>query len=155
MPLPAWLSGDEVRLDIDPETEPDVVASIVDLGSVGTFDTVYCSHALEHLYPHEAPIALGEFFRVLKPGGQAITLVPDLEDVRPTEDVLYDCPAGPVTGMDIIYGMRNRLSESPAMAHRNGFVSGSLQEAMTEAGFDPVRTRRLGCYNLLGLGVRP
>lgn len=153
-PLPAWLDGEEVRLDVDPATRPDIVASMVDLGGIGPFDAIYCSHALEHLTPEDGATALGEFHRVLVPGGIAIIIVPDTEGVEPTEDVLYVSPAGPVTGLDIIHGMRSAIEASPAMAHRNGFVEASLIEAMTAAGFARVETRRLGCFNLLGLGVR-
>jgi SAM-dependent methyltransferase len=39
-----------------------------------TFDVIYCSHVLEHV-PDDRK-AIREFFRVLKPGGWAILLVP-------------------------------------------------------------------------------
>jgi ubiquinone/menaquinone biosynthesis C-methylase UbiE len=35
-------------------------------------DAIFSSHNIEHLYPHEVPVALGEFLRVLKPDGFAI-----------------------------------------------------------------------------------
>jgi len=38
------------------------------------FDLIYCSHVLEHV--SDDIKALGEFWRVLKPGGKAIILVP-------------------------------------------------------------------------------
>jgi SAM-dependent methyltransferase len=38
------------------------------------FDAIYCSHVLEHV-PDDRK-AMGEFYRVLKPGGWAILLVP-------------------------------------------------------------------------------
>jgi predicted SAM-dependent methyltransferase len=31
-------------------------------------DAIFSSHNIEHLYPHEVPVALAEFIRVLKPG---------------------------------------------------------------------------------------
>jgi len=101
-PLPPWFQGAvETRLDIDPRCEPDVVASMTDLGDIGPFDVVFSSHSLEHLAPHDVGVALGEFRRVLKPGGRLVVIVPDLEDVRPTEDVLYVSPAGPIAGIDM------------------------------------------------------
>lgn len=39
-----------------------------------SFDLIYCSHVLEHI--DDDYLALGEFYRVLKPGGQAIIMVP-------------------------------------------------------------------------------
>jgi len=144
---------DEVRLDIDPTMNPDIVASIVDLGDVGEFDAVYCSHALEHLYPHQVPQALAEFRRVLKPGGYALIFVPDLEDVRPTEDVLYESNAGPVSGLDLIYGHHKFTVDRPYMAHHCGFTSLTLGRALTEAGFNEVHTRRIEnfCHNLMAV----
>ena len=57
--LPSWASGcKETRLDIDPTANPDIVASMVDLGDIGPFDITYSSHTLEHLYPHQVLDAL-------------------------------------------------------------------------------------------------
>lgn len=49
----------EMRLDIDPSVQPDVVASMTDMTAVAdqSVDAIFSSHNLEHLYPHEAPIA--------------------------------------------------------------------------------------------------
>lgn len=44
-----------------------------------SFDLIYCSHVLEHVSDDRK--ALGEFWRVLKPGGKAIILVPILGQV--------------------------------------------------------------------------
>jgi SAM-dependent methyltransferase len=40
----------------------------------GSFDVIYCSHVLEHVL--EDRQAMREFYRVLRPGGWAILLVP-------------------------------------------------------------------------------
>lgn len=155
-PLPPWLGEhDEVRLDIDPQHKPDIVASMTDMGDIGQFDVVYNSHSLEHLYPHDVPVALGEFWRVLRPGGVAILLVPDLEDVRATEDVLYVAPAGPMTGLDLIYGCRRLIPTMPFMAHHTGFTADTLRAAMEAAGFSGVRTIRGLDHNLTGAGFKP
>lgn len=42
-------------------------------------DGVYTEHCLEHLDPEEAQFALGEFKRVLRPGGTVRVVVPDAE----------------------------------------------------------------------------
>ena len=44
-----------------------------------SFDAIYCSHVLEHV--PEDRRAMGEFYRILKPGGWAIILVPVSGDV--------------------------------------------------------------------------
>jgi SAM-dependent methyltransferase len=43
-----------------------------------TFDVIYCSHVLEHVQDDRK--AIGEFYRVLKPGGWAILQVPITAD---------------------------------------------------------------------------
>jgi len=150
-PLPAWLADyTEVRLDIEPACNPDIVASITDLGEIGPFDLVFSSHCLEHLAPHDVGVALSEFRRVLKAGGGVVVFVPDLEDVKPTEDVVYTAPCGPITGLDMYYGLRSALLERPYMAHKTGFVRETLQAAMDAAGFAETSVRRIDCFNLMG-----
>ena len=70
-------SWHEIRLDINPEVQPDVVGTMTDMESVmdSSVDAVYSSHNIEHLYPHEVPIALAEFYRVLKPEGFVLLAV--------------------------------------------------------------------------------
>lgn len=154
--LPDIFNGryDEVRLDIDPEGKPDIVASITDVGDIGEFDVVYTSHCVEHLYPVDVKTALAEFHRVTKPGGSTIVIVPDLEDVKANEDVLYVCDAGPITGLDMMYGCRWDAHRSDYMAHHSGFISETLEKAMKEAGFDRVTMKRLPQHNLMAVGQR-
>lgn len=127
---------------------------MTDMGDIGEFDSIYCSHALEHLMPHDVGVALGEFLRVLKPGAYAVVAVPDLEDVRPTEHVLYVSPCGPITGLDLMYGLRSALKDRPFMAHRNGFTAQTLEAAFQKAGFSTVHVKRMECFNLLCIAVK-
>lgn len=46
--------------------------------ATGTFDAVYASHVLEHLYEREAVDLVKESVRVLRPGGVLRIVVPDL-----------------------------------------------------------------------------
>lgn len=152
-PLPDWFEDyTEVRLDIDESVNPDIVASMTRLGEIGTYDALYCNHALEHLTFNDVGKALKEFRRVLNEGGFAMVIVPDLEDVKPTDEVILNAPIGPITGLDMIYGLRS--SDNPHMAHRMGFVCESLDNAMREAGFSKVKTSRLENYNLMSVGVK-
>lgn len=151
--MPEWLEGaDETRLDIDPQHQPHIVASMTALGDIGTFDIVICQHALEHLAAHEVDTAIGEFRRVLNPGGFAYIVVPDLEGVAATEEVLFVSPAGPITGIDLIYGFRPMIQAMPHMQHRCGFIAPTLRKALA-AHFERVETKRIGCHNLLGVGI--
>src|ERR1700693_3835440 len=73
----AW---QEIRIDIDPQSKPDLVASITDMRSSvapQSFDAIWSSHTLEHLYAYEVPSALAEFKRILKPDGFALITSPD------------------------------------------------------------------------------
>lgn len=153
--MPEWAANNFITtyLDIEPRTNPDIVASMTELPlDIGPYDVVFCCHALEHLYPHEVYWALTEFKRVLKPGGIAIIMVPDLEDVRPTEDILDYPEAGPITGLHLFYGDSRQIQEYPHMAHHSGFVKETLKKALDTAGFAHSETRRMNNYNLLGLG---
>lgn len=139
-----------MRLDIDPRTNPDIVGSMTDLGDIGPFDAVACNNALEHLYPHEVDKALREFHRVLKPGGHVVIQVPDLEDVRPTEDLI---PEIGMSGLHLYYGDPELLEEFPYMAHHCGFVEDTLRRVMEREGF-VVQTKRLPCHQLMGIGTK-
>jgi len=158
-PLPFYMQHcKEIKVDIDPETEPDILANMAELPeNIGPFDAVFSSHALEHLWPHEVKPCLEGWLRVLKPGGSVILFVPDLEGVQPTKEVLYVAASGPVTGFDMYYGWEKWLKNSPAMAHKGGFVQATLRQALEDAGFSNVVVERLSgpyAYNLYGFGVK-
>jgi predicted SAM-dependent methyltransferase len=46
-----------------------------------TFDYVFCSHFLEHLYPDGAELCISEVWRILKPDGIFRIAVPDLDKI--------------------------------------------------------------------------
>ncbi|HMJ01879.1 MAG TPA: class I SAM-dependent methyltransferase, partial [Conexibacter sp.] len=129
---PGWL---EVRLDVDPGVEPDIVASITDMSPVAdaSVDAVYSHHNIEHVFSHEVSRALGEFLRVLRPGGELLLATPDLQGVAKTiasgqlEDTLYRSRSGNITPIDVVYGFRSDIAEGREyMAHRTGFTRGTL-----------------------------
>lgn len=138
---PEWR---EVRLDIDPDVKPDVVASIVDMRPVPdeSVDAIWSSHNLEHVEPHEVELVLASFYRVLRPGGTVLVTMPDLQSVAALiargrlEDVAYVSPAGPITPLDMVYGHIAALARGNRfMAHRTGFTSKTLREKLQTAGF--------------------
>ncbi|WDP89773.1 MAG: methyltransferase domain-containing protein [Desulfobacter sp.] len=134
----------EIRLDINPDVEPDIVASITHMDSVenSKMDAIYSSHNLEHLYPHEVDLCLKEFLRVLKSDGFALIAVPNLKHVAKliAEDKLevpaYQSPAGPIFPLDMVYGFRPAIAAGNTyMAHKTGFTPKSLGQALIDAGF--------------------
>ena len=142
-----------VTLDIVPETKPDIIADMCNMGEIGQFEAVFSCHSLEHLYPHQVNQALKEFYRVLLPGGTATIMVPDLEDVRPDGKVLGMGESGPICGLHLFYGDFRLIPTHPYMAHHSGFIAETLEAAMTEAGFE-TKTSRLEGHNLLGIGIK-
>jgi SAM-dependent methyltransferase len=152
---PCFLADEwqEIRLDIDLSAEPDIVCSILDMVPVpaGSVDAVYSSHNIEHLYAHEVPLALAEFFRVLKPDGFLVLTCPDLQAVcrLVVEDKLtepaYTVPVGPIAPLDILYGHRPQIAAGNLyMAHHTGFTLRTLMEAIRSAGFCSVAGRPPG-----------
>jgi len=154
-PLPEWMEGvTEVRLDIDPRCQPDIVASITDLGNIGPFDHIYTSHTLEHLYQYDVQRALREFRRVLKPGGDVLIFVPDVEGVTCNNDVLYESPGGPICGLDMYYGKTSYVEHNTYYAHHTAFVKDTLEAQLIEAGFNTVVVKRMDNFNLFGVGIK-
>ena len=153
--LPFWMDAtQETRLDIDEGCNPDIVASITSLGNIGPFDNVYTSHTLEHLYYHEVPRALAEFRRVLRDGGRAIIFVPDVEDVTADDKVLYESLAGPITGLDLYYGLNSHVEQNPYYAHHTAFIKSTLEKALIDAGFSTVSVTRVSDHNLMGVAIK-
>ncbi len=127
---------------------------MTDMGEVGEYDLVYSSHCLEHLYPHEVEIALKECLRVLAPEGVLLLILPDLEGITPSEEVLFTADVGDVTGLDMYYGHRESVKTNPFMAHHTGFTKEILEKALIQAGFSNVIVNRIPKFNLMGGGKR-
>lgn len=141
------LGWQEIRLDINPEVQPDLIGSMTDMAAVasGSMDAVFSSHNIEHLYPHEVPLALAEFIRVLKPTGFALITCPDLQSVctlvanDQLTEAAYTSPAGPIAPLDILYGHRASMQAGNLyMAHRCGFTGKVLMGTLQASGFAQV-----------------
>ena len=144
----AWT---EIRMDIDPAARPDILGHMTDMSAIAdqTYDAVYSSHSIEHLYPHEVPVALSEFRRVLKPTGFSLITCPDLQSVCALvaqgnlEDAAYVSMVGPIAAIDMIYGYRKAMAAGNLfMAHRTGFTAGTLRDALQRAGFAAIANKR-------------
>ena len=167
-PLPASFRREEwreIRHDIDPAVQPDVVGSMTDLSGYAdaSVDAVYSSHSLAHLPPHETPLALAEFRRVLKPGGVAWIIVPDVQALAERiaagdlDGELYRSPAGPICAADLLWGHRVALAAGQQhLAHRNGFSAATLERALADAGFGPLKVQRNPkAFELFATAMRP
>lgn len=152
--LPAYFDGwRQLRVDVDPSVEPDVVADLTDLSLIpdGSADAVWAAHCVEHLYEHQVSQALAEFRRVLREDGFLCVIVPDLQAVARfivedrLHDPLYRAPAGPVTAHDIFFGFGAAIASGhTSMAHRCGFTAGSLQRCFQQQPFGELLLTRRG-----------
>lgn len=138
---PEW---EEVTLDIDKSVKPDIVDKLPELSQVeaNSFDAVYSAHNIEHLYPHEVPLALKAMRRVLKPDGFIILTCPDLQTIGERlasgdiEAPIYTSGRGPVSPLDMLYGFRPAMADGNLyMAHHTGFTLKSLGDSCIRAGF--------------------
>lgn len=152
----------EIRLDIDPGVQPDIVADVADMNMVpaGRVDAVWSCHNLEHLDTYAVPAALQEMRRVLKPGGFLLLHTPDLETLAQLvvqgklETVMYESPAGPITPLDMLFGHGRSLEQgNHYMAHRTGFTQERLGRLLLEAGFAEARVLRGNSYDLWAVAV--
>lgn len=148
LPLPAQYDGwEHVLLDIDPKGKPDIVCDARELATLpgASYDSVYCSHNLEHYHRHDGLKVLAGFVHVLKADGFAFISVPDVGALMRTaveksldiDDFLYHSPAGPITVRDVIYGYGVEIERSgnDFYAHKTGFTQKSLQSFLIAAGF--------------------
>ena len=134
----------EIRFDIDKRVSPDIEGTLLDMSQVesGSVDAVFSSHNIEHVYPHEIPIVVKEFLRVIKDDGMVVVECPDLQSICDAilKDKLYDplyvSPAGPIAPIDILYGLRGALENgNDYMAHKCGFTYSTLLNFFINAGF--------------------
>ena len=135
----------EIRFDIDKNVNPDIVGTLIDMKLVKTnsVDAIYSSHNIEHVFPHEVPIVLKEFHRVLKDDGIVVLKCPDLQSVCEAVindkllEPLYETSDGnKISPIDILYGWRVAIAQgNEYMAHKSGFTYSALKGAFDEAGF--------------------
>jgi hypothetical protein len=161
----ALSSWNELRFDIDESVLPDLVGTMTDMSTVSSesVDAVFFSHNIEHLYPHEVPLALAEFIRVLKSDGIAVITCPDLQagcalvaDDKLTEPA-YTSPAGPIAPLDILYGLRTSMARGNLyMAHRCGFTEKVLSGTLQASGFKRVASMKRGApyFDLWALATK-
>jgi predicted SAM-dependent methyltransferase len=152
-------------LDADAAARPDLLGTFVDMRELVTdasFDALWSSHSLEHLYAHEVVPALREFRRILKNDGFALITTPDLEVVAQMivdgriDDTAYVSAAGPITPLDMAFGHSAAIAlGSQFMSHNTGFTCERLGRLILEAGFPEAHIIRQSTFDLWALAVMP
>ena len=163
----------EVTLDIDTDCQPDIIGTMTDLSVIedNSFDAVYSSHNIEHLYIHEALQALSEFRRVLKDTGYLMIVCPDL--ISTCKALIKNGPFEPlyylrdsktkeinknlwVSPIDVLYGYRPAIENgNDYMAHKSGYTEKSLTQMVLKSGFlNVVSTSRERYYDINLMGFK-
>lgn len=145
--IPAHYAGfEQLVLDIDESVGADIVCDALEMVGLEPeqFESVYCSHNLEHFYQHDVPQVLKGFLHVLKSKGSLEIHVPNLKNLM-TEmmknnldlmDVWYRVGDTPITYHDVLYGWNTAMKDGNLYyAHKCGFTSLSLFTAIERAGF--------------------
>jgi len=152
-----------VRLDIDPSVEPDILGSFVEIATLAppsSFDAIFSSHSMEHLFAHEVLPALRGFHQVLRPDGFVVITCPDLEILLPhlikngLDTIVYESPAGPIAGLDMLFGHTASIAQGKTyMAHKTAFTTARLGNFLIQAGFTNAFVDRRG-WDLWAIGMR-
>lgn len=143
--VPEIFAGyEEWRMDIDPAVDPDVIGSITEIDLPdNAVDGVYASHILEHVEQWDVHQALCEVRRVLRPGGVALIVTPDLERVAQEilehpgmiEAVTPNTPFG-VAPLDMLFGYQPAIIHGQEyQRHKTAFTQLTMADHLEAAGF--------------------
>lgn len=95
-------------IDIDPETHPDIVGDAHALPfEAGTFDAVLHIYVFEHL--HTPSKAASEIYRVLKPGGYMLAMVPFIHPYHARKEGYRDYWRFSHDGLHVLFGEFKRI----------------------------------------------
>jgi len=147
----------EFRVDVDPNSAPDLLSDITDLSAIksGSADAVWSAHCIEHLYLHQVRKAFEEAYRILADDGFLCVIVPDLQTIASQvaadrlHETVYQSPAGPITAHDMIFGYGAALAQGHTnMAHNCGFTPALLAQKLQEVPFAQIVLRRRANHEL-------
>lgn len=129
-----------INIDANAAAGPDIVADVESLPQfeAASVDVIEACHLFEHLTYSQARAALAEWARVLKPGGELLLELPDLDAcVRILGK--YKDERGFDLGLIGIFGWPPAIDEEGApQIHKWGWTRAALSAALREAGFQQV-----------------
>lgn len=133
-------------MNIQPGDHVDFVGSITDLSQFadGSFDTVYASHVLEHVHQREVLDTLIGVRRILKPEGELLVAVPDL-------DILCHLFINPLASVEVKWKTLRMIIGGQVDQfdyHYVGFNEEMLFDFLERAGFSQAyRVESFGFFN--------
>jgi SAM-dependent methyltransferase len=114
---------------------PDVEADLLSLPFPDDYaDEARAIHVIEHFQPWDAPKAMREWVRVLKPGGELAIECPCLDKIVKLFDVPNIPPYMTYWGL---YG--DPRLEDPLMMHKWAYGEGQLRRLMASVGLVGIR----------------
>ena len=138
----------EITLDINNKHNPDIIADVTEISHIPSnfVDCAYTSHMIEHIDFYHVPRVIKELLRICKPGGYVRILCPNLQPLGvrlASGDILstlYECGAGPISTIDVMYGFRRGVhrDKNDFMRHKTGFTKKVFETLAAEHGFDMI-----------------
>jgi SAM-dependent methyltransferase len=128
-----------VNVDVNPALQPDLVAAAYDLPMLadGSCEVIEACHLFEHLTLTQAKRALGEWRRLLAPGGELRLELPNLDRCVALIGTELD---GFDMGLLSLFGYPPAIDvEGEPQLHKWGWTPTTLTQAMQAAGFGTVR----------------
>lgn len=128
-----------VNVDVNPALQPDLVAAAYDLPMLadGSCEVIEACHLFEHLTLTQAKRALGEWRRLLAPGGELRLELPNLDRCVALIGTELD---GFDMGLLSLFGYPPAIDvEGEPQLHKWGWTPTTLTQAMKAAGFAEVR----------------
>ncbi len=126
-----------VNIDVAPDSKADLLLDVDEfhMFSDGRADVIALYHVFEHLHYDQARHALREWFRVLKPGGELILEMPNLDVCMREIGRHFD-----VENVDLalggIYGYPPAISrDGLSQTHKWGWTPASLTAELEAAGY--------------------
>lgn len=141
-------------VDIAPGKGVDIVAPMHSIPLPDDCaDEVMAIHVIEHVFAWEAPAALSEWARLLKPGGKLTLELPDvLKACRNlAKDLKQNRKHPDQLSMWALYG--DDRSQNPLMMHRAGWWFERLKPVVEAAGFERI-TEHDTVFHAIGRGIR-
>lgn len=135
-----------VNVDVRPEVHPDLQRNLEEIPypyKADSVEEILAKDVLEHVSYRKVEAVLGEWHRLLKPGGKIYIQTPDLEALA--NRVILSKKHDWAQMSYWIYGEQNY----PANTHKAGFTIPELAKLLAKIGFHVSKIENDGGTNLM------